>query len=614
MCGSSSPAGPSTSTTQTSNIPEYARPYVETMLGATQKQLFDTAKTGGTPTYDEYGNKTGMTGETTEITGMRPFQAFGGTYDMAKTIADPNDPSKQIDNPNYGKQTAYDVDKYFAGFQPLQQNAMGAAGNLGVAQQTIDASNLAAQAGARAMGTQYQGGMFGNAYQGLQAYDPGQYNQQSISAPSLQNYQMQTPADVASQGYNAANMQAAQSSYNPQLQTFQMGPAERVSAQNFGGQSAQDYMSPYMQNVVDVQQREAQRQADIAGTQRGAAAAKSGAFGGSRQAVMEAEAARNLATQKGDIQAQGLQAAYNQAQSQFNADQARQMAAQQANQQAGLTTGQQNLAAQLGVQSLGAGQIGLQTSLANLSSAQQAAVQNQAAQNQAMGMNAQQALQAALANQQAGLTAGQANLNANLGIQSLGAGQNLAAQQANQQTNLATQQAQQAANQYGYGQSMANAQNLAQYQQAANALNANQQQFGANLGMQGLSTGLNAASQLGSLGQNQYGQQTGIIGLQNQLGTQQQQLEQNKINQQIQDYATQQQWGMQQLSNMNAMLRGLPLQTTSTQTYQAAPSTASQLAGLGTTAVAGAKLAGMAKGGRVNSGLDTLGMYNAMKK
>jgi hypothetical protein len=61
-----------------------------------------------------------------------------------------------------------------------------------------------------------------------------------------------------------------------------------------------------MQNVVDVQQREAQRQADIAGTQRNAQAVQAGAFGGSRQAIMDAEAARNLSLQKGDIQATGL--------------------------------------------------------------------------------------------------------------------------------------------------------------------------------------------------------------------------------------------------------------------------------------------------------------------
>jgi hypothetical protein len=73
-------------------------------------------------------------------------------------------------------------------------------------------------------------------------------------------------------------------------------------------------MNPYMQNVVGVQQREAQRQADIATTGRNAQATTSGAFGGSRQAITDAEAARNLATQKGDIQTQGLNTAYQQAQ------------------------------------------------------------------------------------------------------------------------------------------------------------------------------------------------------------------------------------------------------------------------------------------------------------
>ena len=87
------------------------------------------------------------------------------------------------------------------------------------------------------------------------------------------------------------------------------------------GQQAGAYMDPYMQNVVDIQQREAQRQADIAGTQQQARATQSGAFGGSRDAIMRAEAARNLATQKGDIQAQGLEKAYQSGMGQFNTEQ-----------------------------------------------------------------------------------------------------------------------------------------------------------------------------------------------------------------------------------------------------------------------------------------------------
>jgi hypothetical protein len=90
-----------------------------------------------------------------------------------------------------------------------------------------------------------------------------------------------------------------------------------------------------------------------------------------------------------------------------------------------------------------------------------------------------------------------------------------------------------------------------------------------------------AAGQLGQLGQTQYGQQMGINQLQNQYGAQQQAQEQQKINQSIQDYATQQQYPYMQLGIMNAMLRGLPLQSTTTQSYQAQPSTGQQLLGYG---------------------------------
>ena len=145
----------------------------------------------------------------------------------------------------------------------------------------------------------------------------------------------------------AAGLGALGAQYDPTQ--FQAG--------QFDGGSAQQYMSPYMQNVVDIQQREAQRQGDIAGTQLASQATKSGAFGGGRLAIMGAEAARNLATQKGDIQARGLQSSYEQAQAQFNADQARRMQAQQLAEQSkqyGAGYGMQGL--QTAIQ--GAGQLG----------------------------------------------------------------------------------------------------------------------------------------------------------------------------------------------------------------------------------------------------------------
>jgi hypothetical protein len=77
------------------------------------------------------------------------------------------------------------------------------------------------------------------------------------------------------------------------------------------------YMSPYMQNVVDIQKREAGRQSDIAGTQQQAQATQAGAFGGGRDAIMRAERERNLGQQMNDIQAKGSQAAFDQASNQF---------------------------------------------------------------------------------------------------------------------------------------------------------------------------------------------------------------------------------------------------------------------------------------------------------
>lgn len=121
------------------------------------------------------------------------------------------------------------------------------------------------------------------------------------------------------------------------------------------------------------------------------------------------------------------------------------------------------------------------------------------------------------------------------------------------------------------------------------------QQFGSTLGLQGLQTGLqgigtaqagltgglNAANTLGTLGQNQYGQQMGILQGQNQFGLQQQQQEQAKINQAISDYSTSQQYPMMQLGLMSNMLRGLPMQSTTTQMYQAQPPVAQQALGYG---------------------------------
>ena len=142
------------------------------------------------------------------------------------------------------------------------------------------------------------------------------------------------------------------------------------------------------------------------------------------------------------------------------------------------------------------------------------------------------------------------------------------------------------------GQNQYNAYSLGQQQfnteqgqnQAAANLNAQQQQYGSGLAMQGLNTALQGASTLGQLGTNQYNQNLGITGLQNQLGGQQQQQVQNVLNNQYQNYLSAQNYPYQQLNFMSNLIRGLPMTQQSASIYQAPPSMASQVAGLGLTA------------------------------
>ena len=495
-----------------------------------------------------------------------------------------------------------------AAFDPLQLQAYRQAAAMQMPYESQFAPSMMMQYAQRAAQTGYNPQSYGSSFASPAAYNPTNFNYQSVAAdrvnaPSLRDLSMQAAPSVYAQQVGTPQMSAAQTGYSPSLQAYQMGPAERVQTESFTAPgTAQSYMSPYQQAVTDIGKREAQRQADIAGTQRAARAVQSGAFGGSRQAIENAEAQRNLATQMADIQSKGSQEAYNQAAQMFTSDQARQLAAQQANQQSGLTTGQQNLASQLSTQQLGT-QTGLQTSLANLTNQQQAAVQNQAAQLQAQGLNAQQALQAALANQGVQQQANLQNLSAGLQTQGLGAQTGLTAQQlnqasglqaalANQQMGYNTQQAGEAARQFGYGQQMQAAGLGAQYGLAANQLNAQQQQFGAGLGLQGLQAGMQGLGQYGTLTNNLQQQQQNLANLQNAYGTQAQQQQQNIYSQQYQDFLNQQNQPYRNVGFMSDILRGVPLSQQTQATYQAPPSFMSQVAGLG---VAGLGLANLGK-------------------
>jgi hypothetical protein len=149
------------------------------------------------------------------------------------------------------------------------------------------------------------------------------------------------------------------------------------------------------------------------------------------------------------------------------------------------------------------------------------------------------------------------------------------------------------------------AQNLAGQQ-----LNAQQQQFGAGLGLQGLQTAMTGAKSLADIGQTQYGQNLGLLDVQNRFGAQQQQQVQNALNTEYQDFLNYQNYPYKQLGFMSDMIRGLPLTQQSQTMYAQPPSMVQQVAGLGLT---GKALGAFAKGGSVNdrpAGLAELAIHN----
>ena len=295
-------------------------------------------------------------------------------------------------------------------------------------------------------------------YQGERTAQFSPLQQQSYENAALMQSQPQLQDATALAGQAGLGALNTQYTFNP------------YQTQQFTGANVQQYMSPYMDTVVARQQADAQRQADIARQTQGAQAARAGAFGGSGDYLMRSQMAGNLARQKGDIAATGLQNAFQNAQQQFNQSQA------------------QNL--------------------------------------------------------------------------------------------------------------------------AGNQLNAQQQQFGAGLGLQGLQTAMTGANTLGQLGQQQYQQNMGINALQNQYGLQQQAQMQKDIDTKYGDYLNAQNYPYKQLGFMSDIIRGLPLTQTGSSVYQAPPSSAQTIASLGLGAAGVSKLWGGANGG-VAQGMADGGMAYA---
>lgn len=130
--------------------------------------------------------------------------------------------------------------------------------------------------------------------------------------------------------------------------------ATAIDTGTWNNDYAQQYMNPYLQSALDPMMEEARRQAQITRLGDAGRLSKAGAFGGSRQAIMESELNRNLMDKQNQMLTQGYTTAYDKALNAFNQDQTRTLQADTTNERNLQVEGSQNLtdaanAAQYGI-------------------------------------------------------------------------------------------------------------------------------------------------------------------------------------------------------------------------------------------------------------------------
>jgi hypothetical protein len=262
-------SAPTNQNVTTTSIPEYARPYVEKSLG--------------------------QAAALTDIS-QNPYQPYQGQRTAA--------------------------------FTPMQAQAMQNVSGMQTAGQLTDASNLAYTAGQQGLGAQQTAAGLQNTALGYgqagAGYGAAASQFGAAGAQQAQNAAQQAQRQASmygSQGaqyggmgmdYGAQGAGIGQRGVSAAEQGFGAGDAYRQQATSADAMG--QYMSPYMQNVVQQQQKDAVRQADIARQGTQAQAIKSGAFGGSRSAIVEAENQRGLQDRLANIQATGSQQAFDKAQ------------------------------------------------------------------------------------------------------------------------------------------------------------------------------------------------------------------------------------------------------------------------------------------------------------
>lgn len=132
----------------------------------------------------------------------------------------------------------------------------------------------------------------------------------SLTVPTAFGEAAKTMGDIANK---AGSMSYTPTTFTNTFNAPAAYTAGTFDPLQFNQANVQQYMNPYLQSVLDPQLRETQRQAEIARNQMQSRMAQAGAYGGSRQAIMEAEAQRNLMQQLGDITGKGYATAFEDA-------------------------------------------------------------------------------------------------------------------------------------------------------------------------------------------------------------------------------------------------------------------------------------------------------------
>ena len=129
-------------------------------------------------------------------------------------------------------------------------------------------------------------------------------------------------------GYNPADYNPL--AYNPGGD-YQAG---NIGTEMWNNDFADQYMNPYIQQALNPQLEEMARQSDIQRLQDTSRLTKAGAYGGSRQAIMESENNDNMMRLMAELTGKGYQGAYESGADMFTSDYGRDLQAQIANEQA----------------------------------------------------------------------------------------------------------------------------------------------------------------------------------------------------------------------------------------------------------------------------------------